>query len=300
MGRNLEVLGELDTELSTREEQRLAELEQIIKDNFLGFVAVGQALAEIRDTRLYRVDYPSFDDYCRKLWDMARRTADQLVSASKVVENLSAIALKTEDGTTIEILPANEAQARELARLQPEEQVKVWTDLVQTARYQSAEKGIQIPITAKAVKKAVLLHKGHKLEVALDQAIREPGEHRTEFESEEFNQAFRAFIAQIDIERRFGWRNTSRKSCHKALLTILEAVGDAGDLPLECGCSMDLSEREKLQKAGFSIFRMNAKITAIERWLRNDLWAVHSEHESPTEMNEAFKSLMSEHTNLRG
>ncbi|MHB1350078.1 MAG: hypothetical protein ACYCYR_09415 [Desulfobulbaceae bacterium] len=314
---------EQETPLSVREEKRLAELEQIIQDNFRGFVAVGQALAEIRDSRLYRVDYPTFEDYCRDLWDMSHRRADQLIAAKSVIDNLTTIVVTdgrdnlgtivpksddnlativaTPDGEkSIDILPANEAQARELARLQPEEQVKVWSDLLHAARMQSMEKEKPVAITAKAVKKAVLNFKGEKLEVAIKQAVREPSEHRTEFESEEFTAAFQAFITQIDIERRAGWRRTSRKSCHKALLTVLEAVADAGTQILECGCSMDLSEREKLQKAGFSIFRMNAKITAVEKWLHNDMWAVHSEHESPTEMNEAFKSLMSEHTNLRG
>jgi hypothetical protein len=296
----VEVLGEVDTPLSVREEKRLAELEQIIQENFRGFVAVGQALAEIRDTRLYRHYYPLFEDYCRNLWDMSHQRAFQLEASAKVIDNLATIVATSGDETTIDVLPKNEAQARELARLQPEEQVKVWSGLLQEAREQGAERGEPVKITASAVKKAVLQHKGKNLEVAIKQAVREPSEHRTEFESEEFTAAFQAFMVQIDIERRAGWRKTSRKSCHRALLTVLEAVADAGPQVLECGCSMDLPEREKLQKAGFSIFRMNARITAVEKWLRNDLWAVHSEHGSPAEMNEAFKALMAEHTNLRG
>lgn len=299
MGRNLEVLGELDTELSTREEQRLAELEQIIKDNFRGFVAVGQALAEIRETRLYRQTHSLFEYYCRDLWEMSHQRAFQLEASAKVIDNLATI-VATSDGTKIEILPANEAQARELARLQPEEQVRVWSDLLMVAREQSNEKGKPVSVTAKAVKKAVLSYKGEKLEVAIKQAVREPSEHHAEFESEDFTAAFQAFMAQIDIERRAGWRRTSRKSCHKALLTVIEAVAEAGAQVLECGCCMDLSEREKLQQTGFSIFRMNSRATVIEKWLRNDQWAVHSEHESPAEMNEAFKALMADHSNLRG
>jgi len=289
-----------ENELSIREKQRLAELEGIIAENFRGFVAVGQALAEIREQRLYRQTHRIFEDYCRDLWDMSHQRAFQLEASSRVIENLATIVATSDTETPVEILPANEAQARELARLQPEEQVKVWSDLLHAARMQSMEKEKPVAITAKAVKKAVLNFKGEKLEVAIKQAVREPSEHRTEFESEEFKTAFQAFMVQIDIERRAGWRNTSRKSCHKALLTVLEAVAEAGPQVLECGCCMDLAEREKLQKAGFSIFRMNAKITAVEKWLRNDMWAVHSEHNTPAEMNEAFKVLMAEHTNLRG
>lgn len=300
MGQELEVLGEQVEHLSVREEKRLAELEQVIKDNFRGFVAVGQALAEIRETRLYRQYYPTFEDYCFNLWDVSRPRAYQLIDSARVIDNLSTIVDKNESEIIIDILPRNEAQARELARLQPEEQVKVWAGLLQEARHQTAQKARQVNVTASAVKKAVLAYKGKKLQVVINKAVREPGEHRTEFESEEFTDAFKAFMVQIDIERRAGWRYTSRKSCHKALLTVLEAVADAGPQVYECGCCMDLSEREKLQKAGFSVFRMNSKITAIEKWIRNDQWAVHSEHKSPAELNEAFKALMADHNNLRG
>jgi len=299
MGR-LEVVGELDAELSTREEQRLAELEQIIQDNFRGFVAVGQALAEIRDTRLYRVDYPTFEDYCFSLYDVSRPRAYQLIDSAKVIDNLSTIVDKSETEVLIDILPKNEAQARELARLQPEEQVKVWSNLLMEARAQGNEKGKPVSVTAKAVKKAVLGFKGEKLEVAIKQAVREPGEHRTDFESLEFNAAFQAFMTQISIEHRANWRHTSRKSCHKALLTVTEYVAEAGAEALEPGCAMDLSDREKLSRAGFKIFRVNARALLIEMWVRNDQWAVHTEFESPAELNEAFKQMMLDHTNLRG
>ena len=289
-----------DTPLSVREEKRLAELEQIIQENFLGFVAVGQALAEIREQRLYRVDYPTFEDYCRDLWDMSHQRADQLIAAKAVIDNLTTIVVKQDDGSEVDILPKNEAQARELARLQPEEQAKVWFSLLQEAREQSAGRGGEAKITAQAVKKAVLQHKGKKLEVAIRQTTREASQNRTDYASDEFLAAFNAFLAQIDIERRADWKRTSRKTCHKHIMSIAELVAEAGPAALECGCCMDLSEREKLQKAGFSVFRMNAKLTAIEKWLRNDQWAVHSEHESPAEMNEAFKGLMADHTNLRG
>lgn len=292
-------LMEMEAPLSAREAARLAELEQVIKDNFKGFVAVGKALAEIRDTGLYR-ECGTFEHYCALLWDVSRPRAYQLMDSAKVIDNLSTIVDKNNEGIVIDLLPKNEAQARELARLQPEEQVQVWTSLIDDAKDRADERGRIPAITAKAVKKAAIQFKGGKIEGAIKRAGREPKEHRTEFQSPEFTSAFQAFLDQISIEQRRGWRNTSRKSVHKALLTVLEAVGEAGDETFECGCSMDLSEREKLQKAGFSIFRMNAKVVAVEKWLRNDLWAIHSEHESPAEMNAAFKALMADHTNLRG
>lgn len=293
-------LMEMEAPLSVRETARLAELERVIQENLRGFVAVGQALAEIRETRLYRKKYPLFEDYCRELWEMSHQRAFQLEASAKVVNNLATIVATSKDGTEIEILPANEAQARELARLQPEEQVKVWSDLLMVARVQSNEKGENVPITAKAIKKAVFHYKGEKLEVAIKHAVREPSEHRTEFESPEFSAAFQAFMTQISIEHRANWRHTSRKSCHKALLTVTEMVAEAGAEAFEPGCAMELADREKLGRGGFRIFRMDSKGLLIEKWIRNDQWAVHSSHASPMELHAAFKGIMAEHTNLRG
>ena len=57
-------------DLSPFEKTRFNELETVIKENFTGFVAVGNALAEIRDSKLYRQEYKSFEDYCQNIWDV--------------------------------------------------------------------------------------------------------------------------------------------------------------------------------------------------------------------------------------
>lgn len=286
--------------LSAREEKRLAELEQVIRDNFRGFVAVGQALAEIRESRLYRETHSLFEDYCRDLWDMSHQRAFQLEAAAKVIDNLATIVATSNDGAEVEILPTNEAQARELTRLQPEEQVKVWSGLVQEAKAQSFGNKAQVKITAQAVKKAVLGYKGKELGVAINRTNREARKNQTDYASEDFTQAFNAFLTQVDIERNAGWRYTSRKTCHKHIMTIAELLAEAGPAALETGCAMELSDREKLRDGGFRIFRMNPKAILIEEWLRADQWAAHTEHESPAAMSEAFKELMKDHRNLRG
>lgn len=283
--------------LTVKEEKRLAELEQIIRDNFMGFVMVGKALAEIRNSSLYRTTHNTFEDYCKDLWDMQRAHAYRLIDSSKVIENLSPIGDKT-DIPAIDILPANEAQARELARLEPDEQRQVWHDLVQQSYLQREDDKLP-KITALAVKKAVLKFKGKKLEVQINQSTREAHQNRTDFASEEFTATFMAFLEQIDIERQANWRNTSRKTVYKHLSTLLEAVADAGATKMDPGCAMQLSDREKLKKAGFRIFRMDPKSLLIEEWKKDDSWTVHSSHENPTEMSGAFKELLTNHNNLR-
>jgi transposase-like protein len=116
--------GELVEPLSPAEEQILAHYEQIITQGMKTFVEVGRALLAIRDQHPYREGYTTFEDYCRQRWDLSRPYAYQLMDAYGVVENVSAIA---------DVVPMNEAQARPLASLLPEQQVEVWADVVKTA-----------------------------------------------------------------------------------------------------------------------------------------------------------------------
>jgi hypothetical protein len=78
--------------LSGSEKKRLAELEIQIKD---AFYRAGQALKEIRDWRLYRNHYATFEDYCQDKWEIARNYANKLIAASDVVQNLSTIGTHT-------------------------------------------------------------------------------------------------------------------------------------------------------------------------------------------------------------
>lgn len=75
---------------------------------------MGVALAEIRDSRLYRADYSTFEDYCREKWGWERRHAYRLITAAAVTA-MSPIGLR----------PQTESQARELAKVEPEKRVEV-------------------------------------------------------------------------------------------------------------------------------------------------------------------------------
>lgn len=106
------------------EADRLSVLEDTIERGLTTFVEVGAALLEIRDSRLYRATHGTFEDYCRDRWQMARRTAYQLIDAAGVIENVRNCA---------QILPITESQARPLASLEPEVQREVWQRAVETA-----------------------------------------------------------------------------------------------------------------------------------------------------------------------
>ena len=110
--------------LSAVEVQTLEHYERIIAQGIKTFVEVGHALVIIRDERLYRESYGTFEDYLRQRWDLSRPYAYQLIDAAQVVDAVSA---------TADIVPVNEAQARPLTRLAPEQQAEVWQEAVKTA-----------------------------------------------------------------------------------------------------------------------------------------------------------------------
>jgi hypothetical protein len=101
----------------------LAALEAVIDRGLRTFVEVGIALMRISEGRLYReAGFTSFGEYAERRWDISRAYAYRHIEAARVVRVLS----PTGDGP----LPANEAQARELARLaaDPPQMRAVWAE----------------------------------------------------------------------------------------------------------------------------------------------------------------------------
>lgn len=111
-------------ELTISESQRLTQLEATIAAGLQTFVEVGRALLEIRDARLYRQEFGTFEDYCRERWAMSRSYAHRTIEAAQVAVNLLPIG---------NILPATESQARPLSPLAPDMQREAWQRAVDTA-----------------------------------------------------------------------------------------------------------------------------------------------------------------------
>jgi hypothetical protein len=126
----------MSTELLPAESSRLAELKAIVSDGLNTFVAVGRALVEIRDSRLYRQTHGTFEAFCNDEWSLSRPRAYQLIEAATVTE-----AVSTSGGHA----PTSERQARELTGLPAETAAEV----MRTAHEQTAGK-----VTATAIKQA--------------------------------------------------------------------------------------------------------------------------------------------------
>lgn len=142
------------------------------------FRNIGAYLEEIRERRLYRAKFKTFEEYVRTRWQKSTRWALLQRQAAAVMKNLEGIDARPEvedlqdqgllaDGPPRPInsreaeaiaeglpankfrnlLPSSESQVRPLAKLPPEEQREVWQEAVR-----SAPGG---KVTAKLVEKAV-------------------------------------------------------------------------------------------------------------------------------------------------
>ncbi len=106
-------------ELTDEEAAALVEAERIIERGLKTFMDTGRALARIRDGRLYRTEYGSFEAYLEQRFSMSRTYGYRLIQAVEAVLPI---------GDTGYRLPGNEAQARELARVPEADRAEVWRE----------------------------------------------------------------------------------------------------------------------------------------------------------------------------
>jgi len=118
------MIGDLMQILVKSEKRILAECEATIKQGLANFIEVGNALMRIREGKLYRQEYKTFEAYCLEKWGMSRMRASQLISAAGVMENVNHGLQK----------PTSERQARPLAGLEPEQQKEVWMSATEKAK----------------------------------------------------------------------------------------------------------------------------------------------------------------------
>jgi len=125
--------------LTVVERRKFNDLDGIVEKGLQTFAEVGGALSIIRDQRLYREDFGTFEAYCQARCGWTDRRARQLIDAHEVVVGL------LESGTTV---PVNEGQARELVAVPVDQRAEV----LEEARADAEAKGK--PVTAKHVRTA--------------------------------------------------------------------------------------------------------------------------------------------------
>lgn len=119
--------------------RRLSELEAVIEHGLTTFVEVGEALLEIRESRLYRETHATFEAYCKDRWGWSIRHAERQMVAAQVA------------GILGDHMVASEGHARELTPLldQPEVLRDVWAGVIERAERD------ETPITGPVIRNAV-------------------------------------------------------------------------------------------------------------------------------------------------
>jgi hypothetical protein len=115
-------------------------MEGRIEAKLAAFFEVAYALLEIRDRKLYRAEFKTFEDYCRIRWEFNRAHAYRLIGAAEVCRTLSPIGDIP--------LPENECQVRPLGGLPAKIVEKAWRSAYEKA-------GKDGKITGALVQKAV-------------------------------------------------------------------------------------------------------------------------------------------------
>ena len=112
--------------LKSDERRQLEKCEDILRNDLGTFFEVGKALLTIRDARLYREEFSTFEAYCHQRWAMGRTYAWHLMGAAERVKLLPA--------DTKTPRPSNEFQVRPFLKLEPEAFPKAWEQVISQAK----------------------------------------------------------------------------------------------------------------------------------------------------------------------
>lgn len=135
-------MASVETGITKADAKRLIDCEAAVERGMKSFVESGNALTAIRDEKLYREKYKTFEAYCEGRWGFEKRYANRLIESSKVVNRIvdktGPIGPKLYTDLSTTSLPTTESQARELAKAPVEEQAEVWEEVVKTTAVPTA------------------------------------------------------------------------------------------------------------------------------------------------------------------
>jgi len=119
--------------LSVAEVSLLSDLEGVIERGLDTYVEVGNALAEIRDKRLYRQGYSTFESYVQARWGRVRQWAYQQIDAAKVSANVQTSG-HLPLSHAVELAPLKPEAQRELAPVVAEKTVRETREIIREYR----------------------------------------------------------------------------------------------------------------------------------------------------------------------
>ena len=115
---------------------RRNELEKIIKKGFVPFMEMGFALAEIKEKKLYRDTYATFEEYCKEKWGFSRTYSYYVIKGSEAIKSLPQHTFTRVN---------TEKQARAVSKVRPEKR----NDVVLAASAKAESEGR--PMTSKDI-----------------------------------------------------------------------------------------------------------------------------------------------------
>lgn len=155
--------------LNVQEQERLKNCELVIKTGLETFYQVGQALLEIQESKLYRQEFNTFDEYCDVKWNFSGRYARSLMKSFNIIEDLKS--------GTIVPLPDNLEQTKYLAQLDSDLRLYVWNNIVNTFDIltgkiveQEVKKHKQLNEAVKEVKSKPMLYQFETQEELIEKA----------------------------------------------------------------------------------------------------------------------------------
>jgi hypothetical protein len=99
------------------ERHDLKHYEDVIRRASVAIQQAGEALAKVREMRLYRESHTTFEAYCHEVLGITYRYVNYMIEAAGVIENL---------GTNCSQMPVSIGQTRAIAKAPPHEQAEVW------------------------------------------------------------------------------------------------------------------------------------------------------------------------------
>lgn len=171
---------------------RLDELELVVARGLATFVEVGNALAEIRESRLYLHVTDSFERYCRERFGMTANYGRRQIAAAAVTVPI---------GTAKLPIPANESVARALSRA-GDDAVEVWKQVLK----RSGDK----PPTAAAVEAVISKRRSKTAQTVENEQATENTDNGAGASQTAALEAQSGKQAALDESEKLGWIDIAR------------------------------------------------------------------------------------------
>ena len=245
-----EMVVDKEKPLSAADEAIFIKLQEVIKRDMGAFWNVVEAMAEIRERRLYRkqedgLGWLTFEDYCRDTFDMGRGYVNRCIKAHQVRENLKMLFgdnCHQNNKEVFDLLPINEAQCRPLTGLPLVEQRQVWQMAIDSNKEGQ-------PVTAALVKGVVDKYMGKATQKQVRKVRQEAP--ATLLVSKGFQGAFAALYKVLEDEVG-SLKEEEKQLVASHLEQLHHLVSGGGDQAFYDG-----GDAKKLEKAGFTILRMD-------------------------------------------